>query len=595
MRSLLRRLRRELSVLLHRFRLLLGADLPPRVVMSTAAQKSDSITYPAIAVIPEDESAVPAINDFLQNQTEGAVVHDGASDVSTDFVFFSDGRHDGLPATHLESLLLSACAHDAEWTVAGWSSPAPGRFGPTGSIFRVPKSSELSHYLMRTPRGTATLERSLRGRVVPHICSPEDIDGLTEIRQPFMLASGPYRLEKSLRTPTVVRSRAEDLDVALASIPSVPGPRTVLFLLPFLAVGGAERLLFDLLHGLKQSSRLLVVCTDPHVESLGQTVDMCREITPYVYTLGDWMSREALPGALIHLLRRWAVQSLMCWNGNVLFFDLAPRLRERFPNLRIINQLFNHEGGWIDHYSPSLVKTVDCHVAVNSSIAAALSRDHRIPSDRIVTIHHGVRVPAKRSTHEVASNRKRLRKELGLPDDAIVVGSFIRMHPQKRPLDIIEVADRMRNDPVHFLLVGGGPLDAKIDCELEKKKRGLNLLRLPMRPDARELYDAVDVCLLTSEFEGLPVFLMDGLAREIPCVAPAVGDIPHLLENGGGILVEDPGDIEAIAAALRCLFDPKRRDEEGRRGCEKLKAEFGVEIFSAKYEASIFEDDSECV
>jgi glycosyltransferase involved in cell wall biosynthesis len=109
-----------------------------------------------------------------------------------------------------------------------------------------------------------------------------------------------------------------------------------------------------------------------------------------------------------------------------------------------------------------------------------------------------------------------------------------------------------------------------------------------MRDDALDLYDALDLCLMTSSFEGLPVFLLDGLAREIPCVAPAVGDIPLLLESGGGVVVEAPGDIDGLVAGIRTLMDPERRGLEGRLGRSRIEHRFGTERFVSDYQAAIF-------
>jgi glycosyltransferase involved in cell wall biosynthesis len=201
----------------------------------------------------------------------------------------------------------------------------------------------------------------------------------------------------------------------------------------------------------------------------------------------------------------------------------------------------------------------------------------------VATIHHAVGAPEPRDE----ARRADLRRSLGVDDDTVVIGSFIRLHSQKRPLDIIRLARRMRADPVHFLLVGGGPLDAEIDREIERDPPR-NLTRRPMEADAAPLYDALDLCLMTSEFEGLPVFLLDGLVRGIPCVATAVGDIPLLLADGGGRVVDRPGDLDALAAAVRDLLDDETRSAEGEKGRASVASRFALERYIAEYEAVIF-------
>jgi len=81
---------------------------------------------------------------------------------------------------------------------------------------------------------------------------------------------------------------------------------------------------------------------------------------------------------------------------------------------------------------------------------------------------------------------------------------------------------------------------------------------------------------------------LDGLAREIPCVATAVGEIPKLLHDGGGILVDRPGDIDALADALLSLEDPERRQSEGRRGRRTVEDRFGLDTYVKSYRRLLF-------
>jgi glycosyltransferase involved in cell wall biosynthesis len=497
--------------------------------------------------------------------------------------FIAHGRGlDKLPSIHIEAMMMSAAAENLSWVAAGWAPPAPGRYGPSGVVLRDPEIPESAHLLLRRPIAAMRRRAPVVGRVLPHITSAESCDGLTPIAE-YAVASGAYRIHPEKAGEAVVESPWFPVDEVLAGLPSIGGPPTVLFLLPFLAVGGAERLLYELMEGLGDRYRVLIATTDPHLESFGQTVDRARQLTPHVYTLGDWLPREAMPSAIRHLIRRWAVETLVCWNGSVLFYDEVANLRRTFPELRIVNQLFNHEGGWIEHTTPSLIQAVDAQIAVNTPIARALVEDRGVPDDRVITIHHAVGPPEPRDE----DRRARLRRELGVDDDTVVVGTFIRMHRQKRPLDIIELARRMNDDKIHFFLVGGGPLDDAVNREIARN-RPPNLTRWPLQADATPLYDAIDLCLMTSDFEGLPVFLLDGLARGIPCVATAVGDIPLLLRDGGGRVVERPGDLDGLADAIRPYLDPNYRRAEGEKGRTAVETRFGLDRYVAAYEAAIF-------
>jgi glycosyltransferase involved in cell wall biosynthesis len=560
LRRAARRLKTEASVTLHRLRGLTGRSPGTRVVPASAKGPHVALPQPAVTVIPTD--------------TNGS--HDPPD---TPYLAHADGL-DELPAAHLEALLMAAAAEDLSWVAGGWSAPAPGLYGPSGRVLREPDVPQTAHVLLRRPDG-ADRRDPVSGRVIGHITSKERCTGLEPVDD--FDAVGPYRLRPDGGRPAVLRRPWRPVDEVLAAVPEVDGPRTALFLLPFLAVGGAERLLFDLLEGLRTRYRLLIATTDPHTEALGQTVDRARELTPHVHTLGDWLPRPAITSAVRHLIRRWKVETLCCWNGSVLFYDEAAALRRAFPDLRIVNQLFNHHGGWIDHLSPSLIRAVDTQIAVNAPIARTLTSERGVPGERVETIHHAVATPAPRDQ----DRRARLRRELGVDDNTVVIGTFVRMHPQKRPLDVVHIARRMADEQVHFLLVGGGPLDAELDAEIRRDPPP-NLTRRPMLEDASPLYDALDLCLMTSDFEGLPVFLLDGLARGLPGVAPAVGDIPLLFADDGGRCVDSPGDIDAAVAAIRSLLDVEHRQAAGERGRATVAVRFGLDRYVAEYESVIF-------
>lgn len=586
LRVLARSIRQKLSIALHTVRRRTRSHPRPRVVPTLAVSTPTAISHPAIDACAEKTSDPRSLCDFLSRQTEKSVITEWVSGLNPEFVYSCGSEPDDLPPTHLESLLMAACAEDLDWTIAGWAEPAPGRHGPSGEIFGD-ASGAPPGTLVRRPRPDRRHRREVTGRTVPHLRVSKRIPASETLQTPFSVASGAHRLANTLQPGTIVHSTVYDVEEALAGLPPVDGQRTVLFLLPFLAIGGAEKLLQTLVNRLRHNYRILIATTDPHLQALGQTVADFRELTPHVYTLGDWLPREAVSSAIRHLLRRWRVESLVCWNGSVSFYDHVAEIKRRFPSVRTLNQLYNHRGGWIEHYCPTVVEAVDLHIAVNTPIARALVEERAVTSRSVATIFHGVEIPGELTEEQRVQRRRQRRDQVNLPQDSLVVGTFIRMHSQKRPSDVIRVARMLEDEDIHFLLVGGGPLDTAVDEELRRNNPG-NITRLPLTNDVLPLYQAIDICLLTSSFEGLPVFLLDGLARAIPCVAPRVGDIPLLLEGGGGVLVETPGDIEGLASGIRLLKDSDRRRREGLLGRSTVSTRFGVDAFVSAYEAAIF-------
>lgn len=584
----LRRLRLELSLLRHRIRAVtVGGVAGVRVVDMPGAPPTPPPPTPTIRLTTAAEITPAEETAFVTSQTEPAVVADAIGGAS--LWLHAGGDLTSLPPTHLEALTLAWAATSAGALLGGWAAPstAPGRApdsvhqGPTGT-----PSNHLAIALPAPPPPPAS-PAAVVGQIVAHVTAAGALAGRPELTMPLTIAAGPARVRADVRPGAVVRRRLRPIDETLAGLAPVDGPRTVLFMLPYLAVGGAERLLYDLLVGLRGRARLLVVTCEPHSRDLGQTVDRCRELTPHVYTLGDWLPRPSHAGALRHLIRRWQVATVVSWNGTTLFYDLLPELASARDRPRLVAQLYHHRGGWTAHHGPRTVRALDAHIAVNTAIASTLVEDHGAPPQRVVTIHHGVPTPPLPDAAERVRRLRERRDELGLPQDAVIVGSFIRLHRQKRPHDILRLARRLADTGTHFLLAGGGPLAAAIDSELARRPIA-NLTRLGLRSDPERLYDAINLCLMSSSYEGLPVFLLDGLARGLPCVATAVGDIPLLLADGGGIAAGPPGDLDALERGLRTLLDSATRTREGERGRRTIADRFALDGYVAHYEEAIF-------
>ncbi len=588
----LRRLRRRLSLMAYRLRDRRGAGEAPRIVPKVVpTDPAERIPHPAIAVGGDPHAAAR----FLAGQTESSARPEDEA-AKAPFCLPAPPATDDLPSVWLESLLLSAATESLPITQAGFAPPATGEHGPSGELHLPASSNPLAHTLVRMSADPSAAGQgagqssTVLGRVIPQIASLR-AEAREEVQHPILRRSGPYLLDHGVPAGSVLHQNLRSPSLILSQLPAIEGKRTVLFLLPFLAIGGAESLLFDLLEGMVETSRCLVVTFEPHLAHRGETVERCRAITPHVYTLGDWLPREANLGALLHLLRRYRVESLVCWNGTTDFYDGLEEIKATFPDLRVLSQHFNHRGAWIERTSPGLIRQVDIHLAVNRPIARSLERERGVPKEAIRLVHHGVALPDLPTKEDKEIKKGEVRRQLGLPEDAVVAGTFIRLHPQKRPKDILHLARRTRDRGLYFLLAGGGPLDEDIDRELAAKPIP-NLVRLSMQDDVESLYGAVDLCLSTSAYEGLPVFLLDGLARGLPVVSTAVGDIPFLLEEGGGLLAASPGHLEQLEAALLRMLDPELRQIEGEKGRQRVARDFSLAPYRQRYLEAIFPSES---
>jgi glycosyltransferase involved in cell wall biosynthesis len=78
------------------------------------------------------------------------------------------------------------------------------------------------------------------------------------------------------------------------------------------------------------------------------------------------------------------------------------------------------------------------------------------------------------------------------------------------------------------------------------------------------------------------------MARGIPAVATSVGDIPYLLQDGGGVTSGPAGDLAGLERAVESLLDDRRRADEGDRARSRVISHFGLDRYVREYEAAIF-------
>src|SRR3989441_989160 len=181
--------------------------------------------------------------------------------------------------------------------------------------------------------------------------------------------------------------------------------------------------------------------------------------------------------------------------------------------------------------------------------------------DRVTLIRSGValREFGEASRHTGRDGRPDgLRRELGLPEGAPLVGMVACLKPQKSPLTFVEVAARVVRDVpgANFVVAGDGELRAAVERRAAELHLGGRLHLLGWRRDIPRVMAALDVLLHTSLWEGLPRVLPEAIATGVPIVATSVDGTSDIVEDGRTGIVRAPGDVEGLSAGVtRLLLD----------------------------------------
>jgi glycosyltransferase involved in cell wall biosynthesis len=165
------------------------------------------------------------------------------------------------------------------------------------------------------------------------------------------------------------------------------------------------------------------------------------------------------------------------------------------------------------------------------------------------------------------------RRDLGVPDDAPLVGTVGRVDFQKAPLDFVRMAARVAaaHPRTHFVMVGEGKLIE--EARAEARRLGVRLTFTGFRSDAVRVAACFDVYVVASLYEGLGRALTEALASGRPVVATAVNGVPDIIAPGSTGLLAPPADPEALARNVVWLIE---HPDEARRMGEAARARASV-------------------
>lgn len=344
---------------------------------------------------------------------------------------------------------------------------------------------------------------------------------------------------------------------------------------------GAEMLLVDLMRLRVPGYRYQIACLirggplDQEFERLGVPVKIFGRrgrIDPgLVLRLAAWLRREQVDVVHTHLFTA----------------DTYGRLAARLAGVpAVFSTVHNTVNPWkgagrhaIDRLLARLSTAV---VGCSEEVTQTLARRYRIPVRKLVAIPNGIDL-RKFSSASGAG----VREEFGLPPDRLLIGVVGRLHAQKAHADLfraLALLPQARAGQLACLVIGTGDLLAP----LMQQVRELGLERCVqftgMRQDIPRLVAALDVFVMSSHWEGLPIALLEAMASARAVLCTRVGGIPDVVVDGDNGLLVDAQDIPALAQGLeRLLHDAALRQRLGQRARETVMARFDVSHTAAAY------------
>jgi glycosyltransferase involved in cell wall biosynthesis len=199
----------------------------------------------------------------------------------------------------------------------------------------------------------------------------------------------------------------------------------------------------------------------------------------------------------------------------------------------------------------ALARITDVWIAVSAS-EGELAVSLGVPRDRVAVVPNGIDLNAS------WPEARDLRAELDVPAGAPLVGSISRLVAQKAPEVFVRAASIIASsDPrPHFLLIGGGPLEAEVRAEIDASALNGRFHLLRHLPNAAAALAQLNVFVLTSRFEGGPYAPLEAMRAGTPVVlTDVIGNRDTVVPDRTGLLVAADDPAATAGAVLRLLDD----------------------------------------
>ncbi len=357
----------------------------------------------------------------------------------------------------------------------------------------------------------------------------------------------------------------------------------VVQIVPMLGPGGAERVVVDIATGLNRERFETGVIsiwrrTGCELEQALDDGDVGVE-----YLGKGW----GFDGRTFHRLHR----ALRDFRPDVVHTHLQV-LRYAFPSLLLqrpgltLHTVHNLAEREVEPRAQVLQKYAFRHgvmpIAVSKEVSLSLKRLYGVAPSRVIA--NGIRT-SHYANPQVS--RKEWRVRAGFNEGHVLFVCVARLMEQKNHALLLKAfAQGPASDArAQLVLVGDGPLGEKLLAQAESLGLARQVRFLGVRSDVADVLGASDVFVMSSDWEGNPLSVMEAMASGLPLVCTAAGGVPDLFANGREGFLVQPGDGRGMANSMAFLLrSAESRLAMGAAGARRAKEYFDVSRMVHAYE-----------
>lgn len=381
-----------------------------------------------------------------------------------------------------------------------------------------------------------------------------------------------------------------ELDMVLPKYERKDKRKNILFIFPWMVVGGADYFNLELIKRLdKTKYNSIIVTTTPNINKLAQDF---KDYAEFVYDLSSFLDRSAYINFVDNLMESRNIDMVVVSNSQYGYY-MVPYLKGKYPKVPFIDYIHS-----IDLADPRkgfgrCTMDVDKYLSntyvCNNFTKKQLEKDYK--KKDVQTLYIGT---DDERFNPDKYNKEELLEKYNLPKDKKIISYIARFSIEKRPEMFVEIAKRVheKHPKTYFVMAGDGPLMKKVERKIDD-----NFKLLGMISNSEEVYKISDITVNCSSLEGLALTSYESLSMGVPVVSTDVGGQTELIDNTVGGIVHynenasnrlyDREINEYVTEIDRVLNDLDKIKSNCRK---KIQKDFSYNIMVKKFE-KIIEDN----
>lgn len=359
------------------------------------------------------------------------------------------------------------------------------------------------------------------------------------------------------------------------------GKPLVVHIIDRLPPDGAERLLCELLRYRSEEFRYRVLCLveggefEQIIRAMGVPIDILGKKPgvdlAMLFRLWRWLRREQPTIVHTHLF------TADTWGRIAAKLALVPGI---FSTVHSVNAWQGRAHRWVDR---ALALVTTKLIACTQQVAEKLVLVDGIAEGKVVALANAVDLERFQNVTPI-----NLQAQFGIPADIPVVAVLGRLEPVKGQAYLLTCLRQLRerNVSVCCLFIGDGPDKEALQQQVTALALDDSVFFAGFRRDVPQVLAAIDVLVIPSQWEGLPMALLEAMALARVVVAHDVGGIADVLRDGqDGFVVPAENPSALVNALEKVIVDAPLRHDMGLSARQRIEDKYSAKELSACYEA----------